>query len=118
MAIEIPPLVYPVTVFLQLLDIAYARAGRPRLIVSSWLRSDQRQQELVELGTGALRSLHPKGLAMDLQGSLAARQALGAAWRALGLDALEEPPGPSRINPVLHIELDGPRLRALGVDFR
>lgn len=118
MALQIPPMVYPVTVFVQLLGVAFERAGRPRLTVSSWQRSTAAQQELVELGTGAIRSLHPKGLAMDLQGSAAARQALGNAWRALGLDAIDEGPAASRLNPVLHIELDGPALRRVGVDFR
>jgi len=111
-------MVYPVTIFVQLLDVAYRRAGAPRLTVSSWLRPPETQQELVELGTGALRSLHPLGLAMDLQGTLGARQAMGTAWRALGLDAIDEGPSASRVNPVLHIELDGPALRRLGIDFR
>lgn len=116
--VVVPPMVYPVTLFSQCVLLAFQRAGRPRLTVSSWLRSDQAQRELVELGTGAVRSLHTKGLAMDLQGSDSARQARGTAWRALGLDALDEGPAASRIRPVLHIELDGPVLRALGVDFR
>ena len=118
MAIEIPQLVYPVTVFVQLVSIAFERARRPRLTVTSWLRSSAQQLELVELGAGAQRSLHPLGLAMDLQGTAQARQAMGTAWRALGLDAVDESPGPTRVNPVLHIELDGPALRRIGVDFR
>ena len=63
-------------------------------------------------------------LGVDADGRLAdgmaaqARQAMGTAWRALGLDAVDESPGPTRVNPVLHIELDGPALRRIGVDFR
>ena len=117
--VVVPELVYPVTIFVQLVAIAFDRAGRPRLSVSSWLRTDQRQVELAEQGLGVVRSLHTRGLALDLQGEPGARQAMGNAWRALGLDAVDEPGGvQGRINPVLHIELDGPALRRLGVDFR
>jgi len=118
-AVTVPPMVYPVTLFVQCVGIAFDRAGRPRLTVSSWLRTDQRQVELAEQGLGVVRSLHTRGLALDLQGTAPARQAMGTAWRALGLDAIDEPGGvQGRVNPVLHIELDGPALRRLGVDFR
>jgi len=111
-------MVYPVTLFSQLIAIAYDRAGRPKLTVSSWLRSQERTLELAEAGVGKLTSLHPRGLAMDLQGSAAALQAMQSAWRGLGLDAIREAPVAGvRLSPVLHIELDGPALRRLGVSF-
>lgn len=116
--VVVPEMVYPVTVFVQLIGIAFERAGRPKLRVTSWLRTEQRTLELAEAGFGKARSLHPRGLAMDLQGTAAALQAMQSAWRALGLDAISEAPRPGiRVNPVLHIELDGPALRRIGVSF-
>ncbi len=118
MSVLIPEMVYPVTVFVQLVRIAFDRAGRPSLRVSSWLRTEQRTRELAEAGLGKPTSLHPRGLAMDLQGAPDALQAMQTAWRALGLDAVSEAPALGvRVNPVLHIELDGPALRRLGVSF-
>lgn len=116
--VVIPELVYPVTIFVQLVAIAFERAGRPRLRVSSWVRSQQRTLELAEAGLGKPTSLHPRGLALDLQGEPGALQAMQIAWRALGLDAVRETPlAGVRVNPVLHIELDGPALRRIGVSF-
>jgi len=118
-ALVIPPMVYPVTVFVELVGVAFDKAGRPRLRATDWLRTDKRAVELAELGAGVVQSLHVKGLALDLQGTGAALQAMLSAWRALGLDALLEAPLPGvRVNPVLHIELDGPALRRIGVSFK
>lgn len=125
-------MVYPVTVFLQCLSIAFERAGRPRLRVTSWQRPPEQQEQLVNQGRGVVNSLHLQGLAMDLQGSdlffpNRAEDALLEQWQVLGLDAYRgltplrtDPEGPSlgRQTYYLHIELDGPALRRLGVDFR
>lgn len=106
MAVVVPPLVYPVPLFIDLVAFAFDRAGAPRLNVTSWYRAGDPR-------------LHGRGLALDLQGSFGALQAMGFAWRSLGLDAIDEAPAAGvRVNPVLHIELDGPVLRMLGVDFR
>jgi len=132
-AVVVPQMVYPVTLFVQCLGIAFERAGRPQLIVSSWLRSLEAQDDLVEQGRGVGNSLHLKGLAMDLQGKFVYPGRftdlgpMEQAWRSLGLDAVRG--GGTRVEPTfppsvrfsreyLHIELDGPRLRELGVDFR
>ena len=125
-------MVYPVTLFVQLLSIAFQRAGRPRLRVTSWQRPPEQQEQLVSQGRGVVNSLHLQGLAMDLQGAdlirpQTAENALLEAWQTLGLDAYRgltplrtDPEGPSlgRQTYYLHIELDGPALRRLGVDFR
>lgn len=137
MAVLVPDMVYPVTLFVQLLTLAFERAGRPRLRVSSWLRSVQQQDDLVEQSRGVANSLHLKGLAMDLiPGDVAGMERLGQAWRGLGLDAVfgggqtfvagpdiilpngAKVPNTGRTIRYLHIELDGPALRRLGVDFR
>lgn len=141
MAVVQPPLVYPVTVLLQLLNIAFrqaelpVRSGSSRLKVSSWLRTPSQQDDLVEQSRGVANSLHLQGLAMDIVGLVDDLQRLAAAWRRLGLDAVlgggttrqvgEAPlPNGAKVplyettRPYLHIELDGPRLRELGVDFR
>jgi len=140
-AVVQPALRYPVTVFLQLIGIAWtqseipARNGGDRLKVSSWLRSPTQQDDLVEQGRGVANSLHPKGLAMDIVGISDDLQRLAAAWRRLGLDAVigggtTRQVGTARLpngatfpqfettRQYLHLELDGPRLRELGVDFR
>ena len=132
MALIVPRMVYPVTLFVQLLSIAFQRAGRPRLRVTSWQRPPEQQEQLVSQGRGVVNSLHLQGLAMDLQGAdlirpQTAENALLEAWQTLGLDAYRgltplrtDPEGPSlgRQTYYLHIELDGPALRRLGVDFR
>lgn len=126
-------MVYPVTLFAQLIGIAFVKAGRPQLVVTSWLRSSTDQEDLLEQGRGVVNSLHLKGLAMDLQGKFvypgrfADLSGMEEAWRSLGLDAVRgggtrlEPTIPPQIRlgrEYLHIELDGPALRRLGVDFR
>lgn len=119
MAVVIPPMVYPVDVFIEAVSIAFDQAGRPRgLRVTSWLRTVAQQEQLLSLG-GVQDSLHLKGLALDIVGPRAADGtpgpglvALGAAWARLGLDALFSAQGN------LHIEFDGSALRRLGVDFR
>jgi hypothetical protein len=108
----IPELRYPVTLFVQLLGIALLQAGYPRLSVSSWKRTEQKSIELAELGKGVgPRSLHNLGLAMDLTGSSAALGSFQRAWVGFGLVAGAEADH-------LHVELDGPALRRIGVDFR
>lgn len=141
MAVTIPEMVYPVTVFVQLIAIAWRQAeipqrtGAQRLKVTSWARSVQQQDDLVEQSRGVVNSLHLKGLAMDLVGIRQDLDALARAWRRLGLDAVigggvtrqvgsitlpggADFPTYETTRLYLHIELDGPRLRALGVDFR
>jgi len=107
----VPELVFPVDVFITLVDRIHAQAGRPSLGVSSWLRTSSKQLELLEQGRGVVRSLHLRGLALDLVGAPPALQAFQRGWIALGLDALPE-------GDHLHVELDGPVLRRLGLDFR
>jgi len=107
----VPPLVFPVDAFVRIVDFVHAQAGRPRLQVTSWLRTVQNQAELIEFEGGAVRSLHTKGLALDLVGTAPSLQAFARGWRALGLDALAE-------SDHLHVELDGPGLRVFGIDFR
>lgn len=119
MALQIPPMVYPVTVFVELLSIAFDQAGRPRgLRATSWLRSSAGNEQLLSLGA-VRNSLHKKGLAIDIVGPRAADGtpgpglvALGAAWARLGLDALFSAQGN------LHLELDGSALRRLGLSFK
>lgn len=101
--IQVPPLVFPVNVFVTMLAAALARSGARNLRVSSWLRT-----QVLDEGAGP-RSLHLRGLAMDLIGADTA--AFAAAWRSFGLDAVVE-------SDHLHVEFDGPSLRALGFDFR
>jgi len=111
-AVVAPPLIYPVPQFLIVVEFAFRQAGSPRIGVSSWLRTDTKALELAEQGRGVgLRSLHNRGLALDLVGPAPSLGAFAEAWQRLGLDALFEPDH-------LHIELDGPALRSLGVDFR
>jgi hypothetical protein len=139
-AVVIPPMVYPVTVFVQLLTIAFRQAEQPTgLVVTSWLRSVSQQDDLVEQGRGVGNSLHLKGLAMDLSvknaSALPGLDRLGLRWRGLGLDAVFGGGVETRVGEIilpngarvpntqvtrryLHIELDGPALRRLGVDFR
>ena len=109
--VVVPTMVYPVTLFVQLIAIAVTRDPRIRGIrASSWLRTSAKQRELNELGRGVPRSLHERGLAMDLIGQPAQVSAMRSAWLAYGLDAVDEVDH-------LHIELDGPALRRLGVRF-
>lgn len=111
MAVLIPQIVFPVNVFVLLLAQVLQASGARGLSVTSWLRTEQKQRELLEEGRGVVRSLHLKGLAMDLIGSPAAIQAFQRGWIGLGLDAQLEADH-------LHVELDGPLLRRLGLDFR
>lgn len=111
--VVVPPMVYPVTLFVDCIVRTFnARAAQARGVrVSSWLRTAAQQLELREQGRGVVRSLHEKGLAMDLVGTAAQLGAMRAGWIALGLDAVDE-------GDHLHLELDGPALRRLGIDFR
>lgn len=109
--VAVPPLVSPVTEFVVLIAWTLQRTGARGIRVSSWLRTEQQQEDLRSRGRGVVRSLHLRGLAMDLVGPPATLMAFAAGWVALGLDAVLE-------SDHLHIELDGPSLRALGIDFR
>lgn len=111
MAVIVPPLVFPVDVFALVLAQVLRSSGASGLRVTSWLRTEQKQLELLERGRGVVRSLHLKGLAMDLVGTPAAIAAFQRGWIGLGLDAVLEADH-------LHVELDGPALRRIGLDFR
>lgn len=112
MAVVVPPIVYPVSLFAQLLGQVLYTSGATGIRARSWLRTDTKSLELFELGKGVgLRSLHNLGLAMDLVGTTRQVNAFRQGWLALGLDAVPE-------GDHLHVELDGPVLRRLGVDFR
>ena len=132
---------FAVELFIRCLQYAFQQAGRPNFRVSSWQRSVAQQDDLVEQSRGVPNSLHLKGLAMDLiPGDVRGLERLGLAWRELGLDAVfgggatstctgpgcgptivvgpfEVPPFQSTIR-YLHIELDGPGLRARGLSFK
>lgn len=109
--VVVPALVSPVTEFVVLIAWTLQRTGARGLRVTSWLRSEADQEDLLSRGRGVVRSLHLRGLAMDLVGPPASLMAFAAGWVALGLDAVLE-------SDHLHIELDGPSLRAVGIDFR
>ena len=111
--VVVPPMVYPVTLFTELVGRVFtARITQTRGVrVSSWLRTAAKTLELREQGRGVVNSLHQRGLAIDLVGTAVQLGAMRAGWVALGLDAVDE-------GDHLHLELDGPALRRLGVDFR
>lgn len=109
--VVVPPLVPPVLQFAWLVAWVLQASGARGLRLTSWLRTESQQEDLLARGRGVVRSLHIRGLAMDLVGPPAALMAFARGWIGLGLDAVLEADH-------LHIELDGPALRALGLDFR
>lgn len=87
--------------FLILVVLAMQQASAYGLTVSSYLRTPQRNAEV----GGVANSLHLVGLAVDLVGPWLSLQKVAAVWRSWGLDAVLE-------DDHLHLELDGPALRA------
>ena len=87
--------------FLVLVLLVIQAAGARSLSVSSYYRTPERNAAV----GGVPTSLHLQGLAIDLVGGQADILAVAGLWRALGLDAVVE-------SDHLHLELDGPAVRA------
>lgn len=87
--------------FLLLYAILRNQVQAYNVRITSWCRSAQRNREV----GGVENSLHLVCLALDVVGPPNEVQRLALAWRGIGLDAVQE-------SDHLHLELDGPAVRA------